>query len=1541
MYMVPPSTRLLSSVLMIGFGLAATGCGSIPKGVSKNPALASQTITFGPIASQIVGSAPPALTATASSGLPVSFSSSTSAVCTVSGSTVTLVASGTCTIQATQAGNANYAAATPVSQSFAVNGEYQTITFLPIPNQPENEAAYSIPATYSATSGLPVSFSSLTAAVCTMPPNSTRITFVMVGTCTIEASQAGNAIWAAAAPITQTFTILSATQTITFGTIPPQPVQTTLPLSASSSSGLTVGFTSLTTSVCTVSGANASLIASGTCTIQASQPGTGTIAPAMPVDESFAVNGLSQTITFGTIPAQTVGTPLTLSATATSTLPVSFESSTPLVCSVSGTSASFIASGTCTIQAIQGGNSIYASATPVSQNIAVNGEAQTITFNSIAAQTAGTSFALTATANSGLPVSFASTTSAVCTVSGGEATLAMETAAATCTIQATQAGDGAYAAATPVPQSFTVNPASGNAPGTLSYSANPALYTIGTPITPNILTDSSGTGVTYSISPALPSGLNFDITTGDITGTPAIQVINGSYTVTGTNGSGTSTVNLIITVNFTPATPAQYGYAAPSPEPPFPSYFDTFTPPHFAPNSSAPAVAEWTRSAAPGNAMELSLAALTTDSAFVVYGQTGPAETAPINITPQVLDIAPMLTPAITAGQIAAMLLPTTTSGMPQGMYLTWPENNIGYGNPVAINRTEAWWAGPLTVTVGDTASIYGRNLTYPGTYSSGSTPPLVYLVSTGGGATTAAPVSAANPYKVDFSVATVTPGTYNIWIHNGAGGHFGWSEVQGLSQGATPAQYGPATLTVSATSPWDCEASGPSSFNVMTGYGATGDGATDDTIAITNAITAAGSYANNSSHPYATIYFPAGTYMVTTGFQPPNNVCFMGAGTTNWQNQSVSTPTASILRLSQTNLTCTYPPPAYVQSGGAFIWANEGVTGGGSNNVEFTDMVLDANGNIPCMWMTTSGGSGLASQSTQVRFRGEHNAKFDHIVLNGTGAGVSWEGGGGFASFDFSGGVNYYLTDSIIIGSGFENIGTNQVFVTGNTFLEADNNGGVMGNTSPTETSFWNNTMEDLAKFNTDAVAAGNPSAQIPYNGGSASLRAAFASSYNPLSGGYPLYITNIGPYGEGRIGGAEIYETGLIYIGQNTNLNAGPCDPNNTNGSYPDSYPGCYEGPNPPDTATNQNSGEQVLFETAGTDYGGFALASSSNTVEVSGLTETSCGFTPSGPCIGEDTVIVGGTGLGQNRHIIAQSGDTVTVAPAWQVVPDATSRVYIASVTYQVAVYDNIEQGKADHVNRYTSLTGVEPWSNVYGLVYDGNQVSNVGDGINDATLEESSRQPQNWIVPNYFNLFTNNTIKGAYTGIAIDDLTSYGPGEAGDQYAVSFVGDIFRNNILGTADSTTPVNTGTIHTGIDFTPCPQSSCTSGGVTYQGGDTIQGIVLDGNTVVINPYNYSGIYWDNWPGPGSEIPTGLWTDAGPVPIIDTLMNNNSFTLLPSTVSGYTGPSYGMSFGSTNTYTPAQPTTGDSCVETGTNPLIGFANATPPTPVTFACTQK
>ena len=80
----------------------------------------SQTITFAALGNVTIGVAPFALNATASSGLPVTFTSATLLVCTVSGSTLTIVAAGTCSITASQPGNTTYSAAPSVTRSFTV-----------------------------------------------------------------------------------------------------------------------------------------------------------------------------------------------------------------------------------------------------------------------------------------------------------------------------------------------------------------------------------------------------------------------------------------------------------------------------------------------------------------------------------------------------------------------------------------------------------------------------------------------------------------------------------------------------------------------------------------------------------------------------------------------------------------------------------------------------------------------------------------------------------------------------------------------------------------------------------------------------------------------------------------------------------------------------------------------------------------------------------------------------------------------------------------------------------------------------------------------------------------------------------------------------------------------------------------------------------------------------------------------------------------------------------------------------------------------------
>jgi len=89
-------------------------------------------------------------------------------------------------------------------------------------------------------------------------------------------------------------------------------------------------------------------------------------------------------------------------------------------------------------------------------------------------------------------------------------------------------------------------------PTSLSYGANPAVYTVGTAIPTNSPTNGGGKIDSYSVSPVLPDGLNLDTTSGAITGTPTLASSASTYTVTGTNTAGSTAATLSITVNAKP-----------------------------------------------------------------------------------------------------------------------------------------------------------------------------------------------------------------------------------------------------------------------------------------------------------------------------------------------------------------------------------------------------------------------------------------------------------------------------------------------------------------------------------------------------------------------------------------------------------------------------------------------------------------------------------------------------------------------------------------------------------------------------------------------------------------------------------------------------------------------------------------------------------------------------------------------------------------------------------------------------------------------------
>jgi hypothetical protein len=159
----------------------------------------NQTITFGALVGKTFGDADFAVAASASSGLAVSVAASGS--CTISAATVYLTGAGSCTVTASQAGDANFNAATDVAQSFAIAKASQTITFGALANKRFGAANFAVSA--SASSGLAVSFAAR--GSCTV--SGATVHLASAGTCTLTASQSGNANYNAASSVARSFTV--------------------------------------------------------------------------------------------------------------------------------------------------------------------------------------------------------------------------------------------------------------------------------------------------------------------------------------------------------------------------------------------------------------------------------------------------------------------------------------------------------------------------------------------------------------------------------------------------------------------------------------------------------------------------------------------------------------------------------------------------------------------------------------------------------------------------------------------------------------------------------------------------------------------------------------------------------------------------------------------------------------------------------------------------------------------------------------------------------------------------------------------------------------------------------------------------------------------------------------------------------------------------------------------------------------------------------------------------------------------------------------
>jgi Pro-kumamolisin, activation domain len=197
-----------------GFTLKASDSSGTPLTSTSNAfdiTAANQTVSFVSTAPAhaVVDGSTYSVSATATSGLAAALTigASSTDVCTIAGSTVSFNSAGTCVIDANQAGNANYNAATQVQQSFAVGKGSQTILFTSTaPSAAGTGGTYAVTAMGGA-SVSPVTFKidASAASVCSIIGST--VSFIGIGTCLIDADQAGDANYSAASQAHQSFAV--------------------------------------------------------------------------------------------------------------------------------------------------------------------------------------------------------------------------------------------------------------------------------------------------------------------------------------------------------------------------------------------------------------------------------------------------------------------------------------------------------------------------------------------------------------------------------------------------------------------------------------------------------------------------------------------------------------------------------------------------------------------------------------------------------------------------------------------------------------------------------------------------------------------------------------------------------------------------------------------------------------------------------------------------------------------------------------------------------------------------------------------------------------------------------------------------------------------------------------------------------------------------------------------------------------------------------------------------------------------------------------
>ncbi len=116
-------------------------------------------------------------------------------------------------------------------------------------------------------------------------------------------------------------------------------------------------------------------------------------------------------------------------------------------------------------------------------------------------------------------------------------------------------------------------------------------------------------------------------------------------------------------------------------------------------------------------------------------------------------------------------LAATLPERAPDGLFLVWARNAHGWSRPIRLNAPQAWWCGPDVTTAGGIVRIFGRNLAR----RPDDTTACVYLVSQDKAGRWLEVVDSAK-YTVSVRLPQdIAAGEYEVWVHAGHGGPYGW----------------------------------------------------------------------------------------------------------------------------------------------------------------------------------------------------------------------------------------------------------------------------------------------------------------------------------------------------------------------------------------------------------------------------------------------------------------------------------------------------------------------------------------------------------------------------------------------------------------------------------------------------------------------------------------------------------------------------------------------------------------------------------------------